>query len=92
MLSQGLVFCVLRISNRSPHAKLPSPSREKRKTKDLSKRDEFISDSGLNERMNDAGMAEIRLGIREIKTKSGGLEMFVIVKMSRKVIERTKRY
>ena len=48
--------------------------------------------SGLNESTDDAGMAEIRLGIREIKTKSGGLEMFVIVRITRKVIERTIRY
>ena len=71
--------------------RLPSPSREKRKTKVRSKRDEFISDSGLNESIDDACMAEIRLGNYKVTFKSGGLGMFVIVKMSRKVIERTKR-
>ena len=40
---------------------LPSPSREKTKTKFRSKRDEFMSVTGLNESMDDACMAEIRL-------------------------------
>ena len=80
------------LSYLSPKRKLPSPSREKIKTKVRSKRDEFISDSGLNERLGDACMAEIRLGNYKVTLKSGGLGMFVIVKMSRKFIERTIRY
>jgi len=47
------------LSYLSPQALLPNPSREKTKIKDRSKRDEFMSDSGLNERLGDACMEEI---------------------------------
>ena len=55
-----------------PLAMLPSPSREKTKTKVRSKLDEFMSDSGLNESMEDAYMAEIRLGIGKMDFKKVG--------------------
>ena len=60
------------VSYLSPQAKLPNPSRENRKAKVRSKRDEFMSDSGLNESMDDACMAEIRLGIAKMDFKKVG--------------------
>ena len=60
------------LSYLSPQAKLPSPSREKTKTKFRSKRDEFMSVNRLNESTDDTCMAEIRLGIAKVDFKKVG--------------------
>ena len=45
---------------------------DKQKNIKINKRDEFMSDSKLNERMDDACMAEIRLGIAKMDFKKVG--------------------
>ena len=47
------------VSYLSPQTKLPSPIRENMNIKVRRKREEFMSDSGLNESMDDKFMAEI---------------------------------